>query len=589
MSSKHEAPRPLPPSESEAELGKDEIASVLKEELAKKAGTSSENVVGADHRVAATPEDIAAMGDMEIDLDGNKSITELLNPRPTGRELDELLERPEEVPASTPEGEAKAEKVESPSAEAGVTEAEIGAEMSPENQGVFRKMSAGGKKIMKQAAESWHENSVKIYEGSMGMADRTFRASDNVLEKGKKVAGKIYDGLYKIPGVKRVLGKMEIAYNQMFINRHEGRAVGFRERMDSTTKELEIWAGQKERIKGVIEDLKRKGISTESMQLEIKKIERQEVKLMHAKNRDQDRVEKREEKSKLYTNRRDAVADKLINSYNEKIRPIDGKLEALQTGRDRVELQLAIMEAKHKEEAASLDEIKKQKEEMEDTYRMLNWDEKKISKNGVIRMLEKQLADGYGKMKTERGEIVRKMNKIDERISKLDKKANPARSRREDLIRIKEGRPIKFDVEERKGLADLTDRETATIHTREGEPREETDDEVESEESSAAEAEAEAEAEESREKVENWTMKELLESWNNHLDEKYKKEAVSEKIDPKEFFKVMENMGSSQNAKVDGESFESILRTYCKFKKMPISKLNESIGAFLRDKMADEE
>lgn len=494
---------------------------------------------------------------------------------------------------TTPEKKSEG-NVEIDGASQELKEEELRAEMGPENQSTFSNMTSAGKKVMARVASNWQEMSVKIYEGSMGAADRTFRGGDNILEKSKKVAGAVYDGLYKIPGVRRIIGKMEIGYSQMWINSHEKKGVKAKKDMDDTVKDLQAYNRQKATIESIVERLKLKGMSTESMQLEIKEIERKKTKLLYKKDQAQSKLEEVSEKAKLYTNERDRVADKLLGSYNEKLQPLEARLESLKSGRDTVELQLAWMEKEHKEEAAELAAIKKEKDEMEEGYRMMNLSEKQISKKGSIKNLDALLAKGYEKMRADKGELMRKMNEIDKRIAKFDEKAAPSRDKREELIRIKEGRPLKFDVENRTSREDYTKRERATVYAREIEPREKKTEDlkagepatVKPNETVSREAELEGAQEQEMEKI--WTTKELLGAWNKHLDERYGRESADEKIDINDFITIMERLSSGKSENMDVESFANILKAYCKFRNKPVIKLNESMRIF-EEKIADQE
>ncbi len=44
---------------------------------------------------------------------------------------------------------------------------------------------------------------------------------EKMSDKGIKIAGRVYKGLYDIPIINRVVGKLEIAYNQFWIDRHQ--------------------------------------------------------------------------------------------------------------------------------------------------------------------------------------------------------------------------------------------------------------------------------------------------------------------------------------------------------------------------------
>jgi hypothetical protein len=93
-------------------------------------------------------------------------------------------------------------------------------------------------------------------------------------ESGKKIANQVYEGLYKIPGIKRVVGKLEIAYNQFWLERHEKKALEFKNKMDGFDIKIRALDQSKKEIESVIENLKQQNIpGVDSLQLKLKDID----------------------------------------------------------------------------------------------------------------------------------------------------------------------------------------------------------------------------------------------------------------------------------------------------------------------------
>lgn len=344
-------------------------------------------------------------------------------------------------------------------------------------------------------------------------------------EGGKKIASQAYEGLYKIPGVNRVVGKMEIAYNQFWIDRHEEKSVEFKNKMDGLGLKSEAFEQSKKEIESVIENLRQQNIpGVESLELKVKVIDQQKINLLNEKDKIQSKFEARENKTKLYTNERDRVADKLIGRYNEKLEPLEKELENLQTCKDQADLVIAVTEVKHKEQIAKLDDIEKRKTQVEEALRRTGMSEKEIRKFEAVKTLEGFLSQGRENIRTEKENLARRKAEINAKIAKVDAKANPYRDKREEFARVKEDK-------ERLKTSDY------------------------------------------------------VSGWNSYLQEKYGKKLPGELIDPKDFLR---STRLSAEHKLDFKDFKNILTKYYKFRKIPADKLNKSIDKFFAEKIKVE-
>ena len=411
----------------------------------------------------------------------------------------------------------------------------------------------------------------------------TFLNSENqsflgrMSEGGKKFAGQVYEGLYKIPGVNRVVGKLEIAYNQFWIDKHEEKAVDFKNKMDGFDLKAGAFDQSIKEIESVIQDLRSQNIpGVESLELKIKVIDQQKIDLLNEKDKAQSKFEARENKVKLYTNERDRVADKLIGRYNEKLEPKEKELENLQTCKDQVDLVVAETEIKHKEQIAKLDGIEKRKTQVEEALRRVGMSEKEIGKFEAVKTLAGFLAEGREKIRLEKENLAQRKAKINEKIAKVDAKANPYRDKREEFARVKEGRPIKIEVAARERGREFKGTEETASHTRAENSGYESPRTYE--QGSSVETEEET-IEEDKERLETL---DYVSGWNAYLQEKYGKELPGELINPVDFLRSMRLLADH---KLDFKDFKNILTKYYKFRKIPADKLNESIDKFFADKI----
>jgi len=419
-------------------------------------------------------------------------------------------------------------------------------------------------------------------ETKEGATEKTaeFLNSDNqgffnrMSEGGKNIANRVYEGLYEIPGVNRVVGKLEIAYNQFWLDRHEEKALKSKNKMDGLDLKIGLFGQSKKEIESVIENLKQQNIpGVESLQLKLKNMDRQKTDLLNEKDRTQTKFEERENKMKLYANERDRVADKLIGRYNEKLKPMEKELENLQTYKDQTDLLIAVTEVRHKEQIAKLGDIEKRKTQVEEALRRTGMSEKEIRKFEAVKTLEGFLAQGRKEIKIEKENLTQKKTEINERIAKVDAKANPYRDKREEFARVKEGRPLKMDMETRKRGKEFKGEEEARAHTRRG-----GSEAVYAAEEPTREVKVEA-AEKDKERLKTSSY---ISGWNAYLQEKYGKDASKELIDSRDFSRETKLSGDYE---LGFEDFKNILAKYYKFRKMPTDKLNRSIDSFFEEKI----
>ena len=407
------------------------------------------------------------------------------------------------------------------------------------------------------------------------VAEQLNDSNRNIFEKmshkGRDIASRAYEGLYKVPVVNRLVGKMEIAYNQFWADHHENKAIKFKEKTDGVDIQLGTFDQATKQIELTIEGLKQQKMpGAESLQVQLRDIENQRRGLLDKKDKYQSKFEKRDNKLQLYTNERDRVADKLIDYYDERMAPMEKELGNLETCRDRVDLVVAVTEARHKDEKTRLSGVEKRKVQIEEILRSIGRSEKEIKKFEAVKALDKIIADGREKMKKEMASLARRKAEINKTVAKVDKKANPYRDKREKFIRIKQGRPVEMNMSARqKGVNNKFEEKTKGYTRAEGE---------EPPSGKFEEVPEPAEEEESNETAENFEVSRYVSDWNAVLKDKYKNDASKEMVDVKDFIKMT---GLAGSYKLEPSDFMKIMGRYYKLKKMPTGKLNAEADSFV--------
>jgi len=401
----------------------------------------------------------------------------------------------------------------------------------------------------------------KKTEEVLGTENRSFFS--RMSEGAKGLAGKFYDKLYEIPGVNRVVGKMEIAYNQFWIDRHEEKATGLKGKIDGLDARVGTLDQSRQEIQASIEQFKRDGFpGVPSLELKLKEIERRKAGLQNERDTAQAKIDARGNKAELYAGKRDEIADRLISRYDEKLRPMEAELEILQTSRDEAELLTAVTEVKHREQTKRFSAMEQSKLRLESVLRAAGESERKIRSFSAIKELEASLARGRASIKKESEALAKKRIAINEKIAKTEAKAHPYRNKRKEFERVKAGRPLGEKEESRVQQPEGTQAGPGF--------------------STAGSGNKEAagfESNEAQEEEVKFTARGYVSGWNDYLmKEMGRKQASSEMLDTGQFEKTTKLRGSFELTPMD---FKRILRGYLKVKKMPTKGFDRHIDSFL--------
>lgn len=384
---------------------------------------------------------------------------------------------------------------------------------------------------------------------------------------GKEIMSNAYEGIYMTPGLNRLVGKMEIAYNQFWINKKEGKASKLKDRMDAFgLKNRSLDAGISE-INNAAKMLEEFGMGgSASLLVKSKKLENSISKNKNEIDKLQGGIEERGNRVKLFTDERDAVANRLIAHYEKKLSPIEGRLEVLEEIRNGIELSCIASEVRLDEQRAKIKKMEDVKKEIEKRLLRedINISDRQIRKNDVIKELETQIKIGNNYISKEQEEINKKRENINKKIAKINKKAEPYRNRKNEFIRIKDNRPIDFKLEKRKYADEFRGTESTESHPREsGEYVYNTESREES---------ARTYTESNFENMERFT--DLIEKYNN-LVRKNGNEKI--KIDEKELSRATRLSSSNQ---MSIKNFKRILEQYYKAKKIKVEEYKNIINNF---------
>jgi hypothetical protein len=398
----------------------------------------------------------------------------------------------------------------------------------------------------------------------------------------KEIMSNAYEGIYMTPGLNKVVGKMEIAYNQFWMDKKEGKAARLKDKMDSFGSQNSVLENAKTEISKASSMLEEMGLPGVGSNLRAeKKIETQISKNENKMDKLQGRIEDRENRIKLFANKRDAIADRLITHYEKKLSPIEGRLGELEDQRNEIELLCISSEIKLGEQKAKVKKIEESKAQIEAVYLKAGYSDKQIRKNDSIKMLNDQINSIYTGIQLEQAKIADKRKEINAKIAKVNRKAEPYRNKKNNFIRVKNNRPIDFGLKERK----YADEWKGTEET-EGHPREPGNDIYEKQygyNDSENNYEIVYKDMESFENLtEKWNVLVVKES-EHVTDEQGETRQSSEflMIPPEEIIRATRMHPTNQMTK---ENFVRIIEQYYKVKKVEKSMYEKIINKFIETK-----
>lgn len=386
---------------------------------------------------------------------------------------------------------------------------------------------------------------------------RGFRA---LPERSRSVLRRMYDRVAAEPEFRRVIGKMEVAYHQYFLDKHQERSAKLKSIVDFVDARLEGMDEARADIEADVTQMERDGEpGSETLKMSLQKLDRSRAKIMAERDKFQTDFEAVDNKAKLRATKRDAVADRLIDAYDKELLPLESELEALQTARDQVELTVTVTEAKHKELTQRAEKLQEKQERIAENMRRAGSSEKDIRR--AMSSYDIRIEGIAEQISRDEEAIATWKLGIDARVAKVDAEANPYRDKREEFVLIKNSRPIDIEIETRNREV-ITDEETPTIDH----PREFAEPGVRPETTTAPEVDIDPRPE----------VSSYISQWNEHLAAKGIDGATP--VDLDDFTKAA---GIREAAKLDSDDFKKILAAYLKLRKVPSGQYATAMSDFL--------
>lgn len=263
--------------------------------------------------------------------------------------------------------------------------------------------------------------------------------------KGRDIFRAATEKAYDTPMLGRVVGKMGVTYNQFWANRHESNAAGFKNRMDAIDLEVRALNEAREELERsarVMEQANDPGYA--SLLVSVTKITQQQNTLLAKKDKAHTKFETSQGRAAMRINERDAVADKLIRRYEEKLRPLEGEVRRIEEVRTGLENRRQAMQERHRGVEQELAQMEARRNAAAEALRRAGNSEWSIGRNEGLKAMDTLIINRRRRLSEESELMTRKLNEVGWQLAKSQEKANPARDRREWFVRKKSVRETEF-------------------------------------------------------------------------------------------------------------------------------------------------
>jgi hypothetical protein len=292
------------------------------------------------------------------------------------------------------------------------------------------------------AGPSFRESARAAYEDTKqslsSFGERAQAFLGTMSERGKAVAEKMYEGVYKLPGVQRLAGKMEISYNQFFVDRHENKALNLREQADILGPKIDAVGLAAQETNAAIETLRGMGApGLAGLERKALELDQQKLDLMLSRDSLTQRAEARMGRMEHFKGKRDLIADRLIDTYSEKMAPLENRLQSLGANLELAETQAEITRAEHEEQLRTLTGLEGRRNTIAQLLGSAGLNERDVARHEVIKLIDTQIAAGREKVRVEDENIERSLNNLHTSIANSKAKVGGYRTKQQEFQNLK--------------------------------------------------------------------------------------------------------------------------------------------------------
>lgn len=268
------------------------------------------------------------------------------------------------------------------------------------------------------------------------------RRADALSSEGKGVIAKVYENLHAIPGISPVLDRIQIVYSRFWIDRHEQNVARIETDIEKIDVELDAIRASQKALADSAALMQKQGVpGSASEQAAISRLKREADLLVRQKERHKSEREETHHRLHSFFILRDEAADRLIDMYDKRLKPIEAELRILEGGRREAGVDAAAREAQEKEKQAQVSNIEEQLSSIEVSLRAGGMREFQIKNHASVKPLRESLKKLRGELSAPapRGMFPDALSNFtrERRIAKAMREINVYRDARDDCVRAK--------------------------------------------------------------------------------------------------------------------------------------------------------
>jgi hypothetical protein len=291
-------------------------------------------------------------------------------------------------------------------------------------------------------APEFEEPSLSVYEKTKqtlsAFGERAKTIFGTMSEGGKAIASQMYDGIYALPGVQRIAGKMEIAGNQFFMDRHENKAISLRGRAEALGPQIEATDLAAKEITAAIETLRSMGApGLAGLERKVHELDQKKLDLTLSRETFNQSAAARTSRMEQFRGKRDLIADRLIGIYEEKMSPLENRIDSLDNNLELAETQAEFTRTKFEEALGKLATIEEHRNATAKLLGTAGLNEKEVSKHEAVRLLDSHITAEREKIRVADEEIKRKLLGLNSSIAGSVAKVNGYRTKQQEFANLK--------------------------------------------------------------------------------------------------------------------------------------------------------
>lgn len=352
---------------------------------------------------------------------------------------------------------------------------------------------------------------------------------EKLTDKAKDIARKTYEKIYNTAGVNHLAGKLETALSQKRVNVYEEKLLTFKNAIDQIDYRINLFnQAEKELIDYKENALKSNIPGLEGIDNQLKKIREEKEKLLNKKDKITSKFEIEKSKRDAYVEKRNIIAQRLLDYYNQKIKPFEQKMEILNQRKNDLENNWKEITKQYEERIMVLE---KQKNDLYQILMKIGLSERKINNDSTIKTLEKLINDTKKQLNSQRISLEKQILEVEKRIEKINNKMRPQTEKRNEFLRIIERTPIDVSINKQE------------------EKEEKKEEGVKMEEAEEKE----------KEKAIEMNIEEFLKYWDNYLKASSRKDLENYQVSEKQF---IEKFNISSKKSMDIKNFVVLLKNF---------------------------